>query len=57
MDGVSQHFGVQRWGIYLMDDENRRVGFDVIGASDAFVERYELIGRSVPQKTIFISSV
>lgn len=47
MDGVSQHFGVQRWGIYLMDDDNRLAGFDVVGVSDAFVERYEKIGRSV----------
>lgn len=47
MDGVSQHFGVQRWGIYLMDDEHRLLSFDVMGVSDAFVERYEQIGRSV----------
>ena len=47
MDGVSQYFGVQRWGIYLLDDENRLAGFDVVGVSDAFVERYERIGRSI----------
>lgn len=47
MDGVSDYFGVQRWGIYLLDDENRLAGFDVTGVSDAFVERYERIGRSV----------
>jgi DNA-binding CsgD family transcriptional regulator len=47
MDGVSQYFGVQRWGIYLMDDKNHLAGFDVVGVSDAFVERYEKIGRSV----------
>jgi GAF domain-containing protein len=47
MDGVSQYFGVQRWGIYLMDDQNCLAGFDVVGVSDAFVERYEKIGRSV----------
>ena len=47
MDGVSQYFGVQRWGIYLMDDENRLSDFDVVGVSDAFVERYEKIGRAV----------
>lgn len=39
MDGVSEYFGVQRWGIYLMDDENRLAGFDVMGVSDAFVEQ------------------
>lgn len=47
MDGINQHFGVQRWGIYLMDDQNRLSGFDVVGVSDAFVERYEKIGRAV----------
>jgi GAF domain-containing protein len=47
MDGVSQYFGIQRWGIYLMDDENRLASFDVVGVSDAFVERYEKVGRSV----------
>jgi DNA-binding CsgD family transcriptional regulator len=47
VDGVSQYFGVQRWGIYLMDDENRLSNFDVVGVSDAFVERYEKIGRAV----------
>jgi DNA-binding CsgD family transcriptional regulator len=47
MDGVSQYFGVQRWGIYLMDDENRLASFDVVGVSDAFVERYEQIGRAI----------
>jgi DNA-binding CsgD family transcriptional regulator/GAF domain-containing protein len=47
MDGVSEYFGVQRWGIYLTDDKNRLASFDVIGVSDAFVEQYEKIGRSV----------
>jgi DNA-binding CsgD family transcriptional regulator len=47
MDGVSQYFGVQRWGIYLMDDENRLANFDVVGVSEAFVKRYEQIGRAV----------
>jgi DNA-binding CsgD family transcriptional regulator len=47
IDGVSQYFGVQRWGIYLMDNENRLASFDVVGVSDAFVERYEKVGRSV----------
>jgi DNA-binding CsgD family transcriptional regulator len=47
MDGVSDYFGVQRWGIYLLDDENRLSSFDVIGVSDAFVERYEQIGKAV----------
>lgn len=47
IDEVSQHFGVQRWGIYLLDDNNRLAIFDVVGVSDAFVERYEQIGRTV----------
>jgi GAF domain-containing protein len=47
MDGVSEYFGVQRWGIYLMQDENHQVDFDVVDVSDAFVERYEQIGRQV----------
>jgi DNA-binding CsgD family transcriptional regulator len=47
MDEASEYFGVQRWGIYLMDEENRLAGFDVMGVSDSFVERYEKIGRSV----------
>jgi DNA-binding CsgD family transcriptional regulator len=47
MDGVSQYFGVQRWGMYLMDEKNRLAGFDVVGVSDDFVERYEKIGRAV----------
>ena len=47
MDGVSQHFGVQRWGIYLMDDQNHLASFDVIGVSDTFVEQYEKVGRAV----------
>ncbi|MBD1909027.1 MULTISPECIES: LuxR C-terminal-related transcriptional regulator [unclassified Leptolyngbya] len=47
MDGVSDYFGVQRWGIYLLDDEKHLASFDVVGVSDAFVERYEQIGRTV----------
>ncbi len=47
MDGVSEYFGVQRWGIYLLNQENCLASFDVEGVSDAFVERYEKIGKSV----------
>ncbi len=47
MDGVSEYFGVQRWGIYLLNEENCLASFDVEGVSDAFVERYEKIGKSV----------
>jgi DNA-binding CsgD family transcriptional regulator len=47
MDGISKYFGVQRWGIYLLNDRNQLASFDVIGVSDAFVERYEQLGRTV----------
>jgi DNA-binding CsgD family transcriptional regulator len=47
MDSVHEYFGMQRWGIYLWDIENRLSSFDVQGVSDAFVERYEKIGKSV----------
>lgn len=47
MDGVSEYFGVQRWGIYLLNEENCLASFDVKGVSAAFVERYERIGKSV----------
>jgi DNA-binding CsgD family transcriptional regulator len=47
MDGVSEYFGIQRWGIYLLNEEKRKACFDVEGVSDAFVERYEKIGKSV----------
>ena len=47
MDGVSEYFGVQRWGVYLLDDEQHLASFDVVGVSDAFALRYEQIGREV----------
>jgi DNA-binding CsgD family transcriptional regulator len=47
MDGVSEYFGVQRWGIYLLDEQKHLSGFDVHGVSDAFVDRYEQIGKFV----------
>ena len=47
MDSVSHPFAAQRWGIYLLDEENRLASFDVKGVSDAFVERYEKFGRAV----------
>ncbi|WP_444980539.1 LuxR C-terminal-related transcriptional regulator [Microseira wollei] len=47
MDTVEEHFGVQRWGIYLLNQQNHLASFDVKGVSEAFVERYEKIGRSV----------
>lgn len=47
MDGVSECFGVQRWGIYLLDKDNCLKSVDVKGVSDAFIERYQKIGKSV----------
>jgi hypothetical protein len=47
MDGVSEYFGVQRWGIYLLDTENNLASVDTKGVSDAFIERYQKLGKSV----------
>jgi DNA-binding CsgD family transcriptional regulator len=47
MDGVSESFGVQRWGIYLLGDDNYPESVDVQGVSDDFVDRYQQFGRSV----------
>ena len=47
MDGVSESFGVQRWGIYLLGDENYAESIDVRGVSDDFVDRYQRFGKSV----------
>jgi DNA-binding CsgD family transcriptional regulator len=47
MDGVSESFGVQRWGIYLLGDENYAESIDVQGVSDDFVDRYQQFGRSI----------
>ena len=47
MDHLSQHFGVQRWGISLLDEENNLISCDTQGVSDRFIEKYQQIGRSV----------
>ncbi len=41
MDRVSESFGVQRWGIYLLGDDNYAESIDVQGVSDDFAERYQ----------------
>ena len=46
-DCLGQHFGVQRWGIYLADKENNLISCDVRGVSNKFVERYQQSGKSV----------
>ena len=47
MDSLGEHFGVQRWGISLIDPDNRLLSFDAQGVSDSFAERYQKIGISV----------
>lgn len=47
MDNISRHFDVQRWGLYLSDENDKLASFDVVGVSNQFVERYEAIGKSV----------
>lgn len=47
MGGVSENFHVQRWGIYLLDEQSNLASVDVHGVKDAFVERYEKVGRAV----------
>jgi DNA-binding CsgD family transcriptional regulator len=47
MDNLSQHFGVQRWGIYLVDEEGNLISCDTHGVSDRFIERYQQIGKSI----------
>lgn len=47
MDGISEYFGVQRWGIYLLGIDNTLASVDVKGVPDAFVERYQKVGKSV----------
>ena len=47
MDMASDCFGVQRWGIYLLDQKDELRSADAKGVSDAFVQRYQQYGISV----------
>ena len=47
MDNISKYFGVQRWGIYLLDADHNLASVDAQGVSDTFVERYQKFGKSV----------
>lgn len=47
MDRVGEDFGVQRWGIYLLDGENGLASVDTQGVSDTFVEKYQKVGKAV----------
>jgi DNA-binding CsgD family transcriptional regulator len=46
MDGASACFGVQRWGIYLTNDDGAE-SIDVNGVCDDFVDRYQTYGKFV----------
>ncbi|MGB3766206.1 MAG: LuxR C-terminal-related transcriptional regulator [Phormidesmis sp.] len=47
MDIASDYFGVQRWGIYLLNEQNKLKSVDAKGVSDTFIERYQQYGASV----------
>ena len=47
MDNLNQYFDVQRWGIYLVDEENNLVSSDTVGVSDGFIETYQKIGQTI----------
>ena len=47
MDNISQYFGVQRWGLYLLDEDSNLASFDVVGVSNQFVARYDAIGKAI----------
>jgi len=47
MDSISDYFGVQRWGIYLLDADNGLASVDARGVSDTFVEQYQKFGKAV----------
>ncbi len=55
MDRINQYFEVQRWGIYLTDEQNNLLSYDVNGVSDAFVERYQKFGKSVDPVMRYVS--
>ena len=55
MDCLGRHFGVQRWGIYLADEENNLTSCDVRGVSNKFVERYQKSGKSVDPVLKYVS--
>lgn len=55
MDHLGQCFGVQRWGIYLGDEEGNLINCDVQGVNDSFIERYQKIGKSVDPVLKYVS--
>jgi DNA-binding CsgD family transcriptional regulator len=47
MDSISEYFGVQRWGIYLVNADGGLASVDASGVSDVFVEQYQKFGKAV----------
>ncbi|GAX36947.1 LuxR C-terminal-related transcriptional regulator [Nodularia sp. NIES-3585] len=49
MDGVGEHFHIQRWGIYLFNQQLSCTSIDIHGVpnADTFVELYQNVGRAV----------
>lgn len=47
MDDLGEFFGVQRWGIYLINSDQTLASMDAHGVSESFVERYQQYGKSV----------
>ena len=47
MDELGEFFGVQRWGIYLVNPDQTLASMDAHGVSEAFVDRYQQYGKSV----------
>lgn len=40
VDAVGEFFGVQRWGIYLLDEQSHLAAFEVQGVPEVVLERY-----------------
>lgn len=55
MDSISEYFGVQRWGIYLLDAHSGLASVDAKGVSDAFVEQYQKFGKAVDPVLKYVS--
>ena len=47
MDWIGEYFDVQRWGIYLSDEQHDLLSCDIHGVSDTFVERYQKFGKAI----------
>ena len=47
MDTVGEYFGVQRWGIHLLNRQFQLVQADFHGVPESFIELYEQVGRVV----------